>query len=368
VTITEKPPETDTGPAAMIRSLVVGAVAGAITAGVVVGIVVKNAALGGGAGGAFVLLVVVLTLSSRWDRRHSPKPPPAEKVLALAMIESRRATDGEMADVPIRFDLTVAPDGQPAYRVEFTQPINLVDIPAYQERQVVVVEYPADKPWSVRIVTRPDPEWERRAAVASIDSAPLSTLAEDTSRTGSYCLLGFLGILLGAAVVIVLFRGDLFKDDDGSAAHRPPSAGAPANGSLSSTSSTSSTVATTSGSLLENGLMRTTANSMIKAAGTSSVVTFRIEEHRMSADGVPAGEKAAKPPIDLRTVPYEQLPGLVRDARTGLGLHDPGSWHIDIGDDGGTGGMLIRVTVSDGQDSASLDADAQGRVTARHPH
>ncbi|WP_433893813.1 hypothetical protein [Streptomyces sp. CA-111067] len=366
MTITEKPPETDTGPAAMIRSLVVGAVAGAIIAGVVVGIVVRNAALGGGAGGVFVLLVVVLTLSSRWDRRHNPKPPAAEKVRALAMIESRRATDGEMADVPIRFDLTVAPDGQPAYRVEFTQPINLVDIPAYQERRVVVVEYPADKPWSVRIVTSPDPEWERRAAVASIDSAPPSTLAEDTSRTGSYCLLGFLGILLGAAVVIVLFRGDLFKDDDGTAAHRPPSAGAP--GSTSSTSSTSSTVATTSGSLLENGLMRTTANSMIKAAGTSSVVTFRIEEHRMSADGVPAGETPAEPPIDLRTVPYEQLPGLVRDARTGLGLQDPGGWHIDIGDGGRTGGMLIRVTVSDGQDSASLDADARGRVTARHPH
>lgn len=55
---------------------------------------------------------------------------------ALALIESLKAIGSESSDVPVRFDLTVAPDDAPAYRVEITQDINLADLPDYRPRGV----------------------------------------------------------------------------------------------------------------------------------------------------------------------------------------------------------------------------------------
>lgn len=91
---------------------------------------------------------------------------------ALATIESLKAIGGESSDVPVRFDLTVAPDDELLYRVEITQDINLVDLPDYRPRGILVVQYPPDRPWRVRIVKRPTPEWEERAAGARLDSVP----------------------------------------------------------------------------------------------------------------------------------------------------------------------------------------------------
>jgi len=82
------------------------------------------------------------------------KPPEPVKHMALAKIESRRATSGESADVPVEFDLTVQPEDGPAYRVTTSRTINLVDIPDYRPGGTVVVEYPADRPWQVGIVPR----------------------------------------------------------------------------------------------------------------------------------------------------------------------------------------------------------------------
>ncbi len=78
---------------------------------------------------------------------------------AFAMIEDLKVIGGESSDVPVRFDLTVAPDDGPAYRVEVTEDINLVDLPAYRPRGILVVQYPPDRPWRVRIAKRPTPEW-----------------------------------------------------------------------------------------------------------------------------------------------------------------------------------------------------------------
>lgn len=111
--------------------------------------------------------------------------------------------------------------------------------------------------------------------------------------------------------------------------------------------------------------MRRTADAMI-AAHSPMAVEFTIEDHRMSARGVgPDDATAAHPPIDLRTLPYERLPGLVHEARTTLGVSDAGTWRIEVDHDQKTKALLIRVTVSDARRSAFLLADALGRVTQR---
>ncbi|RST21254.1 hypothetical protein EF908_23075, partial [Streptomyces sp. WAC04770] len=150
---------------------------GAALAAVAVGIILEDVPVFVAGGGVLALLILFAVLGGK--RRPAGGEPPAGR-LALARIEDLRATGGESADVPVKFRLTVAPepeDARPAYRVKITQHINLVDLPAYRPRGIAVVEYRPDKPWDVRIVTRPTPEWARRAEEAEIDSAPDSTLA-----------------------------------------------------------------------------------------------------------------------------------------------------------------------------------------------
>ncbi|WP_329129793.1 hypothetical protein OG552_04550 [Streptomyces sp. NBC_01476] len=363
------------GPAAALRGFLAALATGAALAAVVVGIVIGNAALGCAGAGLLVATVVVAAVTGH--RRRQGRPVPV-RVTALAMIESRRAMDGESADVPIRFVLTVAPDDRAPYRVEFTQAINLVDIPDYRPRGIVVVEHPDDAPWDVRIVTRPDPEWERRAAGAALDSAPASALLTKPATEGSCCLVGVPGLLIGAAVVVLLFRADLFQHQDAAGPQKSPAASAPSSPSAPSSSwswtsstgtvSSRTTVAETSDSLLADGELRRTAESVIKAAGTPTAVGFRAEEHRMSVRwAATAGSSDTQPPFDLRSLPYERLPGLVRQARGGLGIDAPTGWRIDVDHDARTKALVLRVTVSDAQGSASLRADAQGRVIGRDP-
>lgn len=42
----------------------------------------------------------------------------------------------------MRFGLTVAPDDAPAYSVEITQHINLVELPVCRPHGILVVQYP----------------------------------------------------------------------------------------------------------------------------------------------------------------------------------------------------------------------------------
>ncbi|MFE3829433.1 hypothetical protein [Streptomyces sp. NPDC059092] len=367
MTITETSGPTESrriGPAALLGSLLTGAVVGAAVASVVVGIIIGKAMLWGAGAGFFLFVVLVTALSGRRARARTPRP---EKRTALAMIESRRATNGELADVPVSFVLTVAAEDRPAYRVAFSQSINLVDLADYPLRRVVVVEYPANEPWDVRIVTRPDQEWARRAAEASMDSAPESTLVKNPSREGTYCLASLLAILLGAAVIVLLFRADLFREDHGAGGKGAGGGTGGAEVSVSASASLSSRTSTTrtTESMLRDGGMRRTVDALAMA-GVLTATEFRIEEHSMAAEGVgdgaDSGTGGGEPSFALRSLPYERLPALVREARTTSGAGDDGSWRIDIGHDAKTGALVIRVTVTDSRGSATLRADAQGRV------
>ncbi|MFI5966549.1 DUF3592 domain-containing protein [Streptomyces asoensis] len=148
-------------PLALARGLLSGGVAGASLAALVVGAVIESAPLFVTGLVLPVLYGLVFFLAGVPRRAREAAVVPST---ALAVIESREAVGGETSDVPVRFDLTVVPDDAPAYRVDVTQDINLVDLPDYRPRGVVVVQYPPERPWRVRIVKRPTPQWEERAA------------------------------------------------------------------------------------------------------------------------------------------------------------------------------------------------------------
>ncbi|SFE78449.1 hypothetical protein SAMN05216251_105187 [Actinacidiphila alni] len=354
-----------------LRSLILGLLLGATIAALVCGLVIGRPALWGP--GAGVTALFLLAGTGVFERRTDK--PVVERRKALAMIESRRATStGESADIPVAFDLTVAPDERPAYRVNTDETINLVDIPDYKVRGIVVVEYRVDKPWEVALVAEPDAEWSRRRAEAVLDSAPESSREKDTAqKVGLGCLMAFFGLLAGAAVIVVLFRGDLFKDDGAdSGAHPAPSVSASSDATSDSSSTTTTvtdsiTTADVSGSILTGGLLRTTANSMV-TAGAPTAIRLTISEHRMTARGTtPAEWTADRLPVPLSTLPYEKMPALVREARTTLHVNGAGDWQIDVTRDAKTKAVRIVVTVRDGNGDATLTADETGRVTHRDP-
>ncbi|MFJ9053166.1 hypothetical protein ACIRPO_26040 [Streptomyces bacillaris] len=337
---------------------------GAALAAVAVGIILEDVPVFAAGGGVLALLILFAVLGGK--RRPAGGEPPVGR-LALARIEDLRATGGESADVPVKFRLTVAPDPEDArlaYRVKITQHINLVDLPAYRPRGIAVVEYRPDKPWDVRIVTRPTPEWFRRAEEAEVDSAPDSTLVSNPDvDEGSWCLLVLLAFLAGAVLVVLLFRGPLFtavNDED-----TPPDS--PSTSSSSSTSrtfTTSTTVSGPSSSLLAFGRMRATAMELESRVDTAYVTEVTIEDHRMAVSG-----DSTRPPTEtfhLQSLPYELLPALVREARTTLGVRTPETWRIDITPPTGKGvGPRVRITVTGPEGTAHLDADATGRVVER---
>ncbi|MFD8464903.1 hypothetical protein ACFV10_07245 [Streptomyces cyaneofuscatus] len=349
-----------------LRLAVVSAVIGAALAALVVGVILKDVPVLATGGGVLALLVLLAFLGGR--RGAGRDAPPARRT-ALARIEDLRATGGETADVPVTFRLTVAPepeDERPAYRVKISQSINLVDIPAYRPRGIAVVEYHPEKPWDVRIVTRPTPEWSRRAEEAEIDSAPESTLVRDPDGgAGAWCLLVLVGLLAGAALVVLSFRGELFASGDaGGSAAKESSASSASSSSASRTFSTSTTVSGPSSSLLTFGRMRVTAMELEARVDSAYVTSLRIEDHRMAVRGDSARPLAET--VHLPSLPYELFPGLVREARATLGVREAESWRIDVTPGGGAGvGPRVRVTVSGTEGTAHLDADVTGRITDR---
>ncbi|GGY35198.1 hypothetical protein [Streptomyces anulatus] len=346
-----------------LRLTVTSGVTGAAVAAVVVGVILERVPVFLSGGGVLILLILVGFVAGR--RSPGPGDPPVTRT-ALARIEDLRATSGESADVPVDFRLTVAPDDRPAYRVNINEHINLVDIPVYRPRGIAVVEYRPDEPWEVRIVTRPTPEWSRRAEEAEIDSAPGSTLVEKPGMSeGSWCMLVLFTFLAGAALVVLLFRGELFTsgDDEASSSKRPS---ATSSASSSRTFTTSTTVSGPSSSLLVLGRMRQTAAELEARVGTADVTAIVIEERRMEIRG-----DSARPPgetVHIQMLPYELFPALVHEARTTLGVRDPKSWRIDVTPDAGTGaGPRVRVTVTGKEGTARLDADATARILDRRP-
>ncbi|MGP3634823.1 hypothetical protein ACTU45_15865 [Streptomyces sp. 24-1644] len=174
--------EETTGPIALIRGFLAGAMTGAALACMVCGVVIERVPVFLlGAGVQVLTVVALLILESRIRAR---KPVPVTRT-APALIEDLRATGGESADVPVRFDLTVVPDDRPAYRVTISQAINLADLPDYRPKSMTVVGYRPDEPWEVEIVTRPTPSWAARAAREKADSAPEATRVSAPARNSS---------------------------------------------------------------------------------------------------------------------------------------------------------------------------------------
>ncbi|MFI2606558.1 DUF3592 domain-containing protein [Kitasatospora sp. NPDC018619] len=344
-------------PVALALGFLTGAVAGGALAAVVVGVVVRNAPLcvaGIALPFAYGLLLHLAGLPRR--AREAALVPRT----ALAVIESLDVPENGMTDRPVRFDLTVAPQDGPAFRVEFTQDVHVADLPDYRPGGTLVVRYPPDRPAEVRIVKRPTPEWEERAAGARLDSAPESTRVGEPPAGRAVGFLGGVGLLLAAAGVVLLFRADLAQRD----AAEPPS---------SSSSSSSSTRVVTGGSgsvelgpgrsFLSEGELRSGIDSVTqhgeRTTATDLVVQDRLLLVTFAPDDAPDGA------FPLSTLPYERFPALVEDARSSLGVHRPQAWNITVSRLGGA--VTVTVAVSGPEGSALLLADDRGRVLGRTP-
>ncbi|MFG2282313.1 hypothetical protein ACGFNQ_26965 [Streptomyces asoensis] len=350
-------------PVALARGLLSGGVAGVSLAALVVGAVIESAPLfvTGLVLPAVYGLVFFLAGMPRRAREAAVVPR-----TALAVIESRQAVGGETSDVPVRFDLTVVPDDAPAYRVDITQDINLVDLPDYRPRGVVVVQYPPERPWRVRIVKRPTPQWEERAASARLDPAPGAARVAAPPEGRGFGFAVLLGLLLGAAAVVLLFRADLF-DGAGAGTAKSPSAGRPSVSSTSSTtvvSSASATVTLGAGrSFLDEGEPGRALGSLTQGADTSRALTVVVQERLLSVVFSPAGTRTAG--FDPRALPYGRFPALVEEATTSLGVRSPLTWQITA--DRLTGPLTVRVVVTGARGAASLEADGRGKVVRRTP-
>lgn len=146
------------GPAGPARGFPTGGAGGTAVAGLVVGAAV---------------LPALLAWSRHVRRARGPR------CTALAVIENRQALNGDSRDVPVVFELGVAPDEGPAFRVRIRQSMDLTELVDHPVHRTVVVTYPRDRPWDARIVTGPSPEWARRAAEGTGGPAP-----DPPSRTG----------------------------------------------------------------------------------------------------------------------------------------------------------------------------------------
>ncbi|MFD4657727.1 hypothetical protein ACFWP2_19095 [Kitasatospora sp. NPDC058444] len=371
MTTTTGPPPARSTPVALAlgRGLLTGGVAGGSLAALVVGVVVEEVPL-------FVTglvlpfaygLLLFLAGKPRQTREAAVVPR-----TALAVVESLHAAESAMSDRPVRFDLTVAPDEGPAFRVGFTQDINVVDLPDYRPGGVLVVRYPPDRPWLVRIVKRPTPEWEERAAGARLDSAPGAVRVSAPAEVRGVGFVGFLGLLLGVAAVVLLFRVDLFERG----AADPPSAPGSADVSASAAPTVSTTwstrvVSAGSGvvvlgpgqSFRSEGELRRAVDSLTAEKDSRAAITVVVREELLSVAFSPTGGKT--PAFDPLELPYERIPALVEEARSGLGVHDPQSWQLIA--DRLAGSLTIRISVTGPEGTGLLEADVEGRVLRRTP-
>ncbi|MEV7060811.1 hypothetical protein AB0N60_38555 [Streptomyces microflavus] len=281
---------------------------------------------------------------------------------ALAMIESREAIRGENSDVPVRFDLSVVPDDAPAFRVEMWQDVNRVELTEYRSGGTVVVEYPPDRPWKTRIVRRPTPQWEERAAAAQVDSVPGPVMRSETPDSSFNGFLNLSGLLLGVAAVLLLFRADLFdshKSDNGAL----PKPSVSSSSSTITVTSVTGTVAIGPGrSMLDESELRRAIESLTQAADRRHALTVVVQDRVLTVVFAPAGTKVAG--FDPRSLPYDRVAGLVEEARTTLDVDSPRSWQLTA--DGVTGPLTLRVVVTGDGGAGTLEADGKGEVLRRN--
>ena len=102
--------------------------------------------------------LVVRGLRSRGPRAFAPAV--VHGVKAVYKESGRPAADGRAPDSAFAFDLTVVPDGLPAYRIQVRHPL---DVQGLLHRSRAVVEYDPEQPWRVAIPADPPHEWLARA-------------------------------------------------------------------------------------------------------------------------------------------------------------------------------------------------------------
>ena len=224
---------------------------------------------------------------------------------------------------------------------------------------------PPGRPWRVRIVKRPTPEWEDRAAGARLDPVPGPAVVREPQESGAVGFVRLFGLLLGATAVILMFRAELFDED--TAAGRAPASSKP------SVSATSWTVVVSSGSgtvalgpdrsFLDEGELGRAIGSLTDGPGTREVLTVVVQERLLSVVFPPTGTRG--PRFDPRSLPHERIPGLVEEATTTLGVHSPLTWELTA--DRLDGSLRIRVGVTGPGGTASLEADGRGTVVRRTP-
>ncbi|MEU9334096.1 hypothetical protein AB0D49_13190 [Streptomyces sp. NPDC048290] len=350
---------------AVVRGLLTGAVAGGSLAALVVGPIADSVPLFGTGLVLPVFYGLLLLLPGARRRAREAAEPPRT---ALAQIEDLQAQDQDGVDVPVRFDLTVAPDDAPAHRVQITQNINAVDLPDHRPGGVLVVRYPPSRPWQVRIVRRPTPEWEERAAGARIDSAPGPAVPGDEPSLGTAgCYAFLLTALLGAALVVFLFRADLFEET------APPTGRTPSGTSTSSSTTTVVTSATgtlTLGegqSMLDEGQARRAMDSLTEEQPGREALSVVVQERMLTVVFVPTGDTASGPALgfDPGSLPYGRLPALVAQARSTLGAGTPATWQLTA--DRTAGALTLRIAVTGPKGTGVLEADARGEVQRRTP-
>ncbi|MFE5852322.1 hypothetical protein ACFQ61_03720 [Streptomyces sp. NPDC056500] len=361
MTSTAVAPPTHSTPADLALGFLTGGVIGASLTAFIGGCVVGRVPLiltGLVLPAVYGLLLFLVTLPRR--AREAAVAPRT----ALAVIESLEAVRDETSDVPVRFDLSVAPDDAPAFRVEIRQDVNLVELADYRPRGVVVVvEYPPDRPWKTRIVKRPTPEWEERAAAGRVDSVPGPAMKSETPEGCFGGVLTLLGLLLGAAAVLLLFRADLFGFQGNDSGAPEPSVS-----SSSTTTVTSSTITVTSAtgtvalgpgqSMLDEGALRDAVASLTQTAGKRQALTVVVQDRLLTVAFSPTGVKSAG--FDPRSLPYDRVPRLVEEAGTTLAVQSSRSWQLTA--DGVTGSIMLRVVVTGGGSTGTLTADGRGNV------
>ncbi|MEV7189267.1 hypothetical protein [Kitasatospora sp. NPDC093102] len=363
MTITTGAPPRRNTPIALARSFLTGGVIGGSLATMVVGVVIEKVPMLI-AGLGIPIVYGLLLLLAGWPRRA--REAAVVPRTALATVESLNVPEGEVTDRSVRFDLTVVPDDGPAFRVEFTQDINVADLPDYRPRGVLVVRYPPDRPWLVRIVKRPTPQWEERAAGARLDSAPGPVRVSAPPEARGVGFVGLLGFLLGAAAVVLLFRVDLFERE----AADPPTPSAKHSVSASASSSWSTKVVTAGSgtivlgpgqSFLGDGELSRSVSSLTRNGESGPVTTLHVTDSLLVVTFSSADAKALE--FDPMSLPYERFPTLVEEAGTTLGVHAPQTWSITALRTNGS--VTITVSVTGPESTVVLEADGQGRVLRR---